>query len=228
MKLCNTCKQEKPKECFSKDRRSKDGLCRKCKECQREYNKQWRETNKENLAIKDAERRRKTAKERNEYSKQWYEENKEHKKAYDKNYHKKNKEEIRIKRQRFYEENKEKIIENNSRYVKQQYKTNETFNLKMRLRHRLREAFRRYSKNGKVGKSKDYNIDWQSIIDYLGPCPGNREDYHIDHIVPICMFDFDKKEEVCKAFAPENHQWLTKEENMKKNRHLMPSKEGGK
>jgi hypothetical protein len=36
---------------------------------------------------------------------------------------------------------------------------------------------------------------------------------------PIC------KEEVERAFAPENHQWLKKEENLKKNRKMPQIKE---
>lgn len=33
---------------------------------------------------------------------------------------------------------------------------------------------------------------------------------------PLCSFDFDDSEQVKKAFVPENHQWLTIEENLKK------------
>lgn len=91
----------------------------------------------------------------------------------------------------------------------------------MRLRHRLREAFKRFSKNGKVGTSKDYGIDWNAILENLGPCPGNLKDYHIDHIRPLSLFDFDNPEQVKQAFAPNNHQWLRKEENLKKHNKII-------
>lgn len=88
--------------------------------------------------------------------------------------------------------------------------------VQVRLRSRLASAFNSYSKHGKVRQSKDYGIDWQAIIEYLGPCPGNRDDYHIDHIKPLSRFDFDDPKQVRKAFAPANHQWLLVADNLVK------------
>lgn len=93
---------------------------------------------------------------------------------------------------------------------------NPKFALECRLRTRLRDAFKTYSEGGKTAPSKEYGIDYQAIFEHIGPCPGNREDYHIDHIKPISLFDFDNPEQVRLAFAPENHQWLTKKENLQK------------
>lgn len=84
------------------------------------------------------------------------------------------------------------------------------------LRERVRCAFKSYSKNGKVKPSKKYKINYEAIIEYLGKCPGNREDYHIDHIIPLSAFDLDDPTQVKAAFAPENHQWLPKLDNLKK------------
>lgn len=64
--------------------------------------------------------------------------------------------------------------------------------------------------------SDEYGINYNEIINHLGECPGNRKEYHIDHIKPISMFDFTKIEEIQKAFAPDNHQWLLAKENLKK------------
>ena len=36
-KICTKCGRELPLECFSKDKSKKDGLCRWCKECQKQY-----------------------------------------------------------------------------------------------------------------------------------------------------------------------------------------------
>jgi hypothetical protein len=55
-----------------------------------------------------------------------------------------------------------------------------------------------------------------AIIKHLTPFPKDRENYHIDHIKPLCSFDFNDPEQIKEAFAPENHQWLTIEENLKK------------
>lgn len=91
---------------------------------------------------------------------------------------------------------------------------NESYRIKHLLRTRLNSAFRDYSKNGKIKKSYQYNINFYEIAIFLGPCPGNREDYHIDHIFPLSAFNFDDPIEIKIAFSPKNHQWLTKHENL--------------
>lgn len=90
--------------------------------------------------------------------------------------------------------------------------------IKLGLRTRVRAAFTKYSgsKRRKSKNSRQYGIDYQAILDHLGPCPGDRKDYHIDHIIPISLFDFDDPEQVRLAFLPENHQWLYKDDNLAK------------
>jgi len=95
-------------------------------------------------------------------------------------------------------------------------KNDAKFNIIQRLRSRLSNAFRIYSKNGKVNSSKEYGIDYQAIFEYIGECPGNRKDYHIDHIKPLCLFDFDDPEQVKEAYRADNHQWMLASENIKK------------
>lgn len=104
---------------------------------------------------------------------------------------------------KFYKRHKKRMI------------TDETYAIKTRLRDRLRESIRFFRKTGKIRKAEEY-MDYKAIMKHLGPCPGNRKDYHIDHIVPLCSFDFSKDEEIKKAFAPENLQWLSVKENLKK------------
>lgn len=62
-KICKKCGRELPLECFSKNKTKKDGLQPYCKECQKQYGKQWRADNPE-------------------YNKQWYAEHKEERDAY--------------------------------------------------------------------------------------------------------------------------------------------------
>jgi hypothetical protein len=101
-------------------------------------------------------------------------------------------------------------------YSKYRKKIDYKYYLKSKLRARLRDAFKEYSKTGKINTSKEYGIDYNAIIEHLGPCPGEREEYHIDHIFPLSAFDFDNLGHIKVAFAPENHQWLSKEDNLKK------------
>ncbi len=45
--ICSKCKVSKPTSEFSKHSRSKDGLRYRCKSCERDYQRKWREANRE-------------------------------------------------------------------------------------------------------------------------------------------------------------------------------------
>jgi 5-methylcytosine-specific restriction endonuclease McrA len=47
MKLCNKCGQQKPLSEFTGKKGNKDGLSCRCKDCAREYDRKWRDTNPE-------------------------------------------------------------------------------------------------------------------------------------------------------------------------------------
>ena len=131
-----------------------------------------------------------------EISKKWREVNKEHMREY-----------------RFKNKFKIKATAKRAYYRR---RTDEIYVLKYRLRNRLTGAFNRFSKTGKIATSKEYGIDYQAIIEHLGPCPGDRCDFHIDHIQPLSSFDFNDPKQIKEAFVPENHQWLTIQENLTK------------
>jgi 5-methylcytosine-specific restriction endonuclease McrA len=103
-------------------------------------------------------------------------------------------------------------------YMTKRRKTDPKFAVLCRLRSRLRKAFQRYSKNGKIKPSREYGIDYCAIFEHLGPCPGDG--WEIDHIIPLALFDLDDPEQVREAFAPENHQWLLKPDNIRKGKKL--------
>lgn len=79
-KVCSKCGEEKPAttEYFRKAKRNKDGLMRQCKDCTKEYYKQYRQENKEKLK----EYKKQWRQENQEYFKQWYQKNKEYLKQY--------------------------------------------------------------------------------------------------------------------------------------------------
>jgi hypothetical protein len=224
MVICKKCERDLPETAFSRNKRTKTGLCIWCKECSAAYQKAYRKRNKEALAHKQRERHQKHREENIARACAWYQEHKDRKKAYDKEYLEVNRDKIRRRRKRYYKANKDHIKKANAAYLKRRLKTDETFAIVCRLRHRLYMAFQRYSKNGKVGRSKDYGIDWQAIFEHIGPCPGPLSDYHIDHIIPLSMFDHDDPEQVRQAWAPENHQWLSATENLRKHAKLDYSK----
>ncbi len=126
------------------------------------------------------------------------------------------KEYLRNYSKKYKEQNREKI---NKRARDDWKKPN--INIKLKLRHMLRYALNNYSINGKIKVSKDYGINFEEIIKQLQPFPKNMENYHIDHIIPLSWFDFNNPKEIKWAFAPENHQWLTAEENIQKNNKFL-------
>jgi hypothetical protein len=101
-------------------------------------------------------------------------------------------------------------------YHKNRREKDTQFEIAIRLRNLLYQAFKRYTKNGKTSSSKKYGIDFGVIINHLKPFPKDIKNWHIDHIKPLSSFNLEKSKEIKKAFAPENHQWLIGSENIKK------------
>lgn len=97
------------------------------------------------------------------------------------------------------------------------------FAIRKRLRLRVWQVL-----NGirKEMYDSEFHLDYKPIVDKLiSELPkdfkNNYLNYQIDHIVPLHLFDLTKQEELLKAFAPSNHQWLTVEEHrIKSNNEL--------
>lgn len=111
---------------------------------------------------------------------------------------------------------KPETLEKHRAYEKNRYDTDEQFMMRKRLRANFRGALRRHAKTRKAGTSKSYGIDYDAIVERLGPCPGNPAEWHIDHIRPLVSFDLTDPDQIREAFAPENHQWLLASDNMSK------------
>lgn len=111
-------------------------------------------------------------------------------------------------------------------WEKEKFKEDIQFKIRHLLRHRVREALKVYTLMGKIMSSEKYGIDYGAIIEHLKPFPEDLSKYHIDHIKPLCSFSLINEdgstnlEEVKKAFAPENHQWLLAQENFRKGGRL--------
>ena len=116
----------------------------------------------------------------------------------------------------YKKENKIKLKKYIKKYHRKRRKIDEQFQISTRLRSRLGRALKKYTKTGKIATSKLYGIDYKAIMEHLKPFPKDISKYHIDHIKPLCSFDLTNPEEVKKAFAPENHQWLLAEDNLSK------------
>lgn len=211
-KRCPKCGEEKLLEEYGKSSARKNGLQVYCKACKKKEGEEYRKNNPEKRKETLQRYLNSNREAHNKRGREWCRDNPEKRKEIQQRYLNKNREKIRERNRQWAKNNSDKIADKNLRYKK----NNHIADVTIRLRSRLATCFKRWSKTGKCGSSKKCGIDFRAICEYLGPCPGNRNEYHIDHIRPLCSFDFDDLEQIKQAFAPENHQWLTAEENLKK------------
>lgn len=154
-----------------------------------------------------------------EYMKEYYQNNKIHLINYGKKYNKENEEKISVKMKEYSQ--RPEIRFKNIKRQKHRKKIDYNFYLTEKLRVFIWHALKSYSTTGKIKTSCGYGINYKEIIEHLKPFPEDRENYHVDHIIPLSKFDLNNPEHIKKAFAPENHQWLTANQNQWKHDRLV-------
>ena len=107
------------------------------------------------------------------------------------------------------------------KYMRGRKQTDDEFKIIHNLRVHFHKAMVLYSSTGKIMKSKQYQIDFKAIFKHLGEKPDDKWIYEADHIIPLSLFNHNDKEQIKKAWAPENFQWLTKEINQWKGNRLI-------
>lgn len=107
------------------------------------------------------------------------------------------------------------------KYGRQRRQVDNYFRLMCNLRTHFYKAMSLYSKTGKIMKSRKYSINYKAIIKHLGDKPVDGNIYEADHIIPLSLFNHNDPEQIKKAWAPSNFQWLTKEINMWKGNRLI-------
>ncbi len=206
----------------------------------RKYYEINREKLIENAKIYNSKNKEKLVKQKSE----WYQFNKDRLAKKQKFYKEFNKQRISKRDKKYREANKEKIKDyresnkykykykeylkkpstkkRRNKYLRNKRKTDNNFRLREIIRKRFKQIFESYIKQKKLKSSYEYGIDYESIINHLKPFPEDISKYHIDHIKPLCKFKFVDEDgnvneiEIQKAFAPENHQWLLIEDNLRK------------
>ncbi len=190
----------------------------RCKQCKSEYNKTYREKNKDKL---------------NEYIAKWRKDNPEKQKKADRKYGKenikeilekkkeyylKNREVILVKRKEYRKNNKDKILKSKIKY----YHSKPEIKLLQRLRTRLLEKLRG------IRKAESADILLSCSIEYLKKHLESQfrdnmswENYgvkgwHIDHILPCASFDLLDPEQQKACFNYMNLQPLWWYENLEK------------
>jgi hypothetical protein len=162
------------------------------------------------------------------YNKKYQEENREKVLKQKQIYREANKKRIAEYRKEYNKNNKNKILKHKNQYAKNKRKTD----LKYNLSNRISRSIRHTIKDNKNGKH------WESLVGYTTndlikhlqktiPKGYTWQDFmegklHIDHIIPISVFNFTKPEHIDfkRCWSLKNLRLLPAEENLKKNNKL--------
>lgn len=230
MKVCSKCKVEKPFDKFCKHRISKDGLYPSCKDC----NKKYREQNKESIKkyrVDNKESIKKYYQENKEilkeYFKNWLTRNKYDKKKYDKKYYQENKEKKDKTNKIYRENNREKISKRRNQYYQKRIKIDTIYKFKSRIRSLISGSFKRgknqFKKNATTENILGCTIE--EFIKYIsckfteGMTLENYGEWHLDHIIPLA--GATTEEEIIKLNHYTNFQPLWAKDNLSKSSKVL-------
>jgi len=124
----------------------------------------------------------------------------------------------------YWREQHKKTRKQDSEKEKERLYEDYNFRMAKYLRNSVRLAFQLYCKKKIIRKSRKYHLNYEGIIFHLLKTKPkdydfNPRKYEIDHIKPLCSFDFNIEGEMKKAFLPCNHQWLSCKQNFIKARN---------
>ena len=182
MRKCTVCGEWKVASTvnFHKHKNGKYGLKSQCKECEKKYNKQWREANKDKVAKYSKQYRENNKDKIAEY----YKANKEKLDEYHKQYCEANRDKIADYHKQWQKANRDKIAEHQKRYRQTPQGQAVRFNSSNK-RRRKKEA-QGTGATGEQWLEMMSFFDWKCAYsgEYLG---GNDNSFNrtIDHIVPI-------------------------------------------
>ena len=158
MKLCKKCNTTKEFLEFSKKKSNKDGLNNWCKECNKEYLKNYYLKNKELYSDRSKEYYELNSNTIKENSKKWRESNIEYTKEYHKKYYSENKEELLEYKKDHYLNNKDMYLDNSKKWKEE----NKEFYLKCLKQWR--------------GENKEYSKDY--LKKWFNDNPDKRKEYY--------------------------------------------------
>lgn len=166
------------------------------KEEQAEYNRKYREANKEKIRAYDRQRNALRRADPTFAAEQ------------------------NVRKQLWRKNNPDKHLQTQRAWENNQRATNPQWKLSKNLRHRLRKAMLGETKG--VSAVRDLGMSIADFREYLekmfteGMTWDNYGEWHIDHIQPLNSFDLTDKEQALKACHYTNLQPLWAEENLRK------------
>ena len=227
-KKCIRCGKIKKINNFYPDKRKKDKRYSSCKKCSRKIKAEWLKNNVEKIRKKNIIYRIKNKERYRESSRLWY--NKNSKKCCEKSrsWQKKNPEKTLYYAHKWRLKNLKKMNDYKKKWAKQKRDSDSGF----RLNGSLTSAINQSLKGNKKGKH------WEQLVGYTleqlkkyiekqfteGMTWENYGKYgwHIDHIIPISAFNFEKSEDADfkRCWALKNLQPLWAKENISKGNKL--------
>jgi hypothetical protein len=227
-KECVNCHQKKSVGLFTRDRTRPDGYHPYCKICRNTLRKSG---DKEKLFRQGVRYREKHKDDLRKKKQIFYQKNKKQINEKNKTYYQQHKEEIRIKAMAYYQNNKDATKERSYAWLKNKLSKDPVF----RMIHRFRFLIG-YALRGKKNRRR-----WESLVGYTPEQLKNhieslfvdgmswdnygRGGWHIDHIIPISAFNFEKPEDLDfkRCWSLSNLQPMWEQENFRKNRFLKKS-----
>jgi len=234
-KTCTNCKTEKLLTDFFKCQNGKYGVESRCKKCERERVKKWEEENQDRVKEWRLKNRKKIAEYKKDYyqknkasinakSRRWARENKKRKAEADRLYREKNKERLALSSKEYNSNPKNRRKANDNRNFKRHTKTG------VMLNHKMGCNMRKSLKSNKGGKH------WEKLVNYSladlkfhieslfkeGMTWENYGEWHIDHIIPLNIFDISspKSKGFKKAWALNNLRPMWASDNIRKSDKL--------
>ena len=206
-RICIVCGKTLPIDEFEITKGKSGGHSYRCLNCAREYKYKWAKENRDKIL---ASRKAKKEADPEAYKDKKHDEYMRHRDKY------------RESGKRYYEENKYAFIQQCIAYKKRRYKEMPHTKIADNMRQRVRAALKGLSKADHtldmlgctIEEYKTYleqrftpNMSWDNYGFY---------GWHIDHIIPLAMFDLSDPEEQKKAFHYSNTQPLWWSDNLKK------------
>jgi hypothetical protein len=127
----------------------------------------------------------------------------------------------------YYKKNREKRIQTQINCIKKRRATNPEYAAQVRINTSFKNALKKNFIT-KYKKTFDYTgVPYSDYSDYFKnnfPVEFSeltiKGKYHIDHIIPCAVYDFNNPEDIKKCWNPKNLRIITAEENRKKNDKL--------
>lgn len=142
------------------------------------------------------------------------------KRAYDREHYQRNKERKQKINKRNYLINRENRIAAQAAYQKERYQNDPYYRLKCNLRTRLYNALDGVSKSSRTLELLGCTVEQFKLhIERQfeeGMRWGERDSFHLDHIIPLAAFDLSDPEQLKYAMHWSNFQPLWKEDNISK------------